>query len=292
MPAIISDIYAKLDKLGSVPEMLQKLDVLPSIDSRMAALENRFSAVENEIVNIKGELSYINGRISGSETISSQLHERLVNLEIEKDKMCIENFELREKVIDMQSRSMRENLIFAGLAETQPEKVKGADNIHTERVLQNFLRETLGFQEEIKFHVVHRLRPRKDNKPRSIIAKFERRKDRDMVLQKASTVLKNTDFSVFEQLPRGIVERRNELWPLFKEQQRLGKNVKFKGDILVVDGWPVHPNRAPRKRQTRRNPEHAHASHPYHMNYTAPAGPSYADTVRGAENRDAQRDTR
>jgi hypothetical protein len=38
---------------------------------------------------------------------------------------------------------------------------------------------------------VHRLKPKQDRSPRGIVAKFERRKDRNKVLSKAIAKLKN-----------------------------------------------------------------------------------------------------
>jgi hypothetical protein len=52
---------------------------------------------------------------------------------------------------------------------------------------------TLSFnsiEDEINFHVVHRLKPKQDKSPRGIVAKFERRKDRNKALSKAIAKLK------------------------------------------------------------------------------------------------------
>jgi hypothetical protein len=42
-----------------------------------------------------------------------------------------------------------------------------------------------------KWYVVNRLKPKQDRSPRGIVAKFERRKDRNKVLSKAIAKLKN-----------------------------------------------------------------------------------------------------
>ncbi|VDI33760.1 Hypothetical predicted protein [Mytilus galloprovincialis] len=88
--------------------------------------------------------------------------------------------------------------------------------------------------DNIKFHVVHRLRPQQDGKPRTIVATFERRKDRDRVLKAARDNLKDTQYSIYEQFPNEIMERRNILWPIFKREQRAGRRVRFKEDKLYV----------------------------------------------------------
>jgi hypothetical protein len=53
------------------------------------------------------------------------------------------------------------------------------------------------------------LKPKQDRSPRGIVAKFERRKDRNKVLSKAIAKLKNNkQFIVHEQYPIEIIDRR------------------------------------------------------------------------------------
>jgi hypothetical protein len=54
--------------------------------------------------------------------------------------------------------------------------------------------------------------------PRGIVAKFERRKDRNKVLSKAIAKLKNNkQFIVHEQYPIEIIDRRRQLVPIMKD---------------------------------------------------------------------------
>jgi hypothetical protein len=72
----------------------------------------------------------------------------------------------------------------------------------TEGKIKDFIKSELGIEDEINFHVVHRLKPKQDRSPRGIVAKFERRKDRNKVLSKAIAKLKNNkQFIVHEQYP-------------------------------------------------------------------------------------------
>ncbi|CAC5416619.1 unnamed protein product [Mytilus coruscus] len=89
-------------------------------------------------------------------------------------------------------------------------------------------------EDEMQFHAVHRLRPRDDGKPRSIIARFERRKDRDLVLQRAPATLKDTSYRVNEQLPMEIIERRNELWPIYKREKKARVRCGRKSGGIVI----------------------------------------------------------
>jgi hypothetical protein len=72
----------------------------------------------------------------------------------------------------------------------------------TEGKVKDFVKSELGIEDEINFHVVHRLKPKQDRSPRGIVTKFERRKDRNKVLSKAIAKLKNSkQFIVHEQYP-------------------------------------------------------------------------------------------
>ncbi|VDI82834.1 Hypothetical predicted protein, partial [Mytilus galloprovincialis] len=199
-----------------------------------------FSSLETELAEVKQDMKQIEGRVTGSEHVVKQIENRFCFITEEFDNMRQENMELKEKLLEVQSRSMRENLLFGGILEDPREK-DDYDNIETETVLKKFIKEKLKINEEIKFHIVHRLRPRKDAKPRTIVAKFESRKDRNKVLRAAPAKLKETSFSVFEQYPYEMVERRNVLWPIFKREQRLGNDARLKEDKLYVNGHRIYP---------------------------------------------------
>ncbi|CAG2247635.1 unnamed protein product [Mytilus edulis] len=237
LEAVLNDIYSKLQNIDTLPNLLQSLS---SIDARLGGIENRFSRMENEIVQMKNDVNRLENRVKGTECNNSELSERLNYIEMERDHIKQENYDLRERVVEMQARSMRENLLFGGIEEDTCEK-EDRDNIQTEKVLQKFIKEKLNILDNIKFHVVHRLRPRQDGKPRTIVAKFERRKDRDRVLKAARDNLKDTHYSIYEQFPNEIMERRNILWPIFKREQRAGRRVRFKEDKLYVDGRRIFP---------------------------------------------------
>ncbi|CAC5401778.1 unnamed protein product [Mytilus coruscus] len=185
-------------------------------------------------------MNQIESRVTGSEHVVTKMENRFRFITEEFDNMRQENMELKEKLLEAQSRSMRENLLFGGILEDPKEK-EDPDNVKTEAVLKKFIKEKLKINEEIKFHIVHRLRPRKDAKPRTIVAKFESRKDRNKVLRTALAKLKDRSFSVFEQYPYEMVERRNILWPIFKREQRLGNHARLKEDKLYVNGHRIYP---------------------------------------------------
>jgi hypothetical protein len=64
----------------------------------------------------------------------------------------------------------------------------------TQQILKDFLQSELEI-ENVQFHNVHRLKPRRDRKPPSIVAKFFYNKDKDSVLKAARAKLVHKPFS-------------------------------------------------------------------------------------------------
>ncbi|XP_041376613.1 uncharacterized protein LOC121389063 [Gigantopelta aegis] len=146
--------------------------------------------------------------------------------------------ELHDCVLDLQTRSMRDNLIFNGIEEKDDEE--------TEEILQTFLKDKMKIESSINFDRVHRLGRKSTNstRPRPIVAKFERYKDRENV-RRSSKVLKGTNFGVSEQFPYEIVQRRKELWPKYKEAQRRGLRASLVVDKRFIDGKRWFSDSAP-----------------------------------------------
>ena len=132
-----------------------------------------------------------------------------------------------EKVLEMQTRSMGDNLIFSDL----PEVERAETPEQKEQIVQQFLNEKLGLEENnIQFHVVHRLRRRRDNKPNSIVAKFERLKTVILSYKKSREKFDNTEYKVQEQYPPRV-SRRNELWLVYRHHlEQEHTNVKLFDD--------------------------------------------------------------
>ena len=220
-----------------------KLDMLPVINERLHNLERGFQCLQTEINEMKNQLRINSDRIFGNEQRMGHLQYTVEKIDKQNRELYNENVDLKETLLEMQTRSMKDNLIFTNLPETSNNETPE----QSETVIKNFLSNELEIEDNIELHVAHRLRPRTDNKPRSIVAKFEKRKDRNRVLKTATEKLKNTGFGVYEQYPKEIGDRRSELWPIFKRESRLEKNVKFNADKLIVDGRRIFPPSMPRK---------------------------------------------
>ena len=140
---------------------------------------------------------------------------------------------LKESILDLQCRSMKNNLIFTNLAEQPTENV--------ERKLRTFLFEQLGIEHNIQFGNIHRFGRRQNDRPRPIVARFIYHKDLRCVLENA-TWLKNTPFGIQEQFPKIIEDRRKKLYPVLKSAKKQGKNAVLVRDKLFINGVQYCPD--------------------------------------------------
>ncbi|XP_041357838.1 uncharacterized protein LOC121374793 [Gigantopelta aegis] len=156
------------------------------------------------------------------------------------------NDELHEQVLDLQVRSMKDNVLFNGIPETDDEDM--------ENVLTDFLKNQMKIEKCMTFARVHRLgkRDTRTDRVRPIVAKFECFKDRETV-RRSSRVLKDTHYGISEQFPPVIVERRKQLWPKFKEAKRRGVRASLVVDKLFIEGrrWYPDSERASSANKTR-----------------------------------------
>ncbi|CAG2208234.1 unnamed protein product [Mytilus edulis] len=102
------------------------------------------------------------------------------------------------------------------------------DHEDTEAVINNFIEKELEIPNAdlIQFQNVHRLRKRRDGKPRNIIARFTNYRDHERVRKSVPNKLKSKpQFSVNQQYPTEISNRRKALIPKLKELQRRDKHI-------------------------------------------------------------------
>ena len=144
-----------------------------------------------------------------------------------------------KKMIDVQWRTMRENLIFTGIQE--PELIENEFE-DVEKTLRSFLRNQMKIERSVEFDRVHRLGryDRHRTYPRPIIAKFEKYKDKEYVRQAAPDALSNTNYGVREQFPKEIEEKRKLLYPIAKKERQNPENkVRFVRDKLYINDREV-----------------------------------------------------
>lgn len=135
----------------------------------------------------------------------------------------------QDSITDLQCRSMKNNLIFTGLAEQPNEEI--------EIKLRRFIFEQLGIENNIAFGNVHRFGKRTNGRPRPIVARFIYHKELRLVLENA-TWLKHTPYGIHEQFPKVVEDRRKSLYPVVRDAKRKGYKAFLVRDKLFINGKP------------------------------------------------------
>jgi ribA/ribD-fused uncharacterized protein len=165
------------------------------------------------------------GRIEAMQTELNQ--EKLVNakLSIKLDMAC-------ERIVKMEAQSRRDNLLFDGIEECDP-------NEDSTSTLRNILKQKLNITNAFEIPIVrcHRLGPKREEttRPRTIIVKFQWYADR-MAIWNQRRLLKSTKIYMDEDFPQEIQERRRILTPVMKKARDMGKKAFLNVDILNVEG--------------------------------------------------------
>ena len=125
----------------------------------------------------------------------------------------------------------------------KPQPTESAPAEDTRKVLVNFIEDALGIQDAkgIELQRVHRMgKPRtgSGNGSRTVIARFLRYSDRERVF-KCGRKLKDTNFKMFEDIPKELHELRKTQMDKLKKAKKDGKRAyfnKFEPDKLFIDG--------------------------------------------------------
>ena len=136
-----------------------------------------------------------------------------------QDTMDSENHQLREEIVDLKSRSMRDNLLFFNFAEHKTSKqyvifLRDKTNRKNESCIDkvyDFCEWELNMhnvRDNVKIDRDHRIGPYKPNKVRPIVAKFNFYQDKESIKHKCAEKLQNSKLAVGDQFPKEIQQRR------------------------------------------------------------------------------------
>ena len=139
--------------------------------------------------------------------------------------------ELHDKHIDLQTRSMRENLIFTGIPLTQ--------NYATEKIIEKLMYINLKMEPIAEYDRARRLGKEYEVKDKEGRTRYS--------TKPIAKELKGTLFGISEQFPKEDNDKRKDLWPLFQDARRQKKKAFFKRDRLyLLKDMKYSPQRKPK----------------------------------------------
>lgn len=233
-----------LDRLTSMDTRLNKLD---SIEAQMINISGQVTQLDTRLVVVENKVRDSNNKLNEIEASRNFESQSLDEIKVAQDRMAAdftnleslrqENVKLSEEVIDLQSRSMRPNLLFFNFVECANDEERRMENCR-EKIL-DFCENPLGMngaKQRIKIDGAHRIGRFVAGKKRPIVVRFNYRPDKDDVKLQAREKLRDSEFRVSDQFPRIIQERRRQLIPELIKAKQEGKRAVLSYDKLYIEG--------------------------------------------------------
>ncbi|XP_041379863.1 uncharacterized protein LOC121392881 [Gigantopelta aegis] len=220
-PPWAQELSAKMD---CIFKQLEKLD---AIENSISLIQTEVKQLGERVRDVEVSQQFINTILEEDKSDIKDVKSDLSILRKSFDYMQVANNKLSEEIIDLQSRSMRDNLLFFNIAENEGENCT--------EVIKKVCVDNLDYQEPLEIDRAHRIGKLSAGKQRPIVVKFRCYPQPDAV-KKSSRKLKNTNFSIGEQFPKIVQERRKTLLPVFKEAMERGKKTALVRDKLYING--------------------------------------------------------
>lgn len=209
--------------LDGIQTQLQKLDLLQEM--------------MKDIADLKKSVDFNNELIEELRRENSSLKTTVKSLQTEMETLSKDNKQMRNTILEMQCRSMQNNIVIMGLKEGE-----GEDYATTKNVVQAFMKDELKMTEaqiaEASIEKTHRLGQVQEDpdpeKPRAVVIRFSHTDSKDAVLARGFK-LKNTNYSMFQQYPREVVDRRRVLVPIMKKYKAEKAKTRLVMDKLYVN---------------------------------------------------------
>ena len=244
----VKQIKLSMTKLDQIERTVNMINMKVSdLEVKVNSMEPRVTEVERSCTFISHENDDRKKELERARTEINKLRTDCASLNSDANALKNKNAALEAKVTDLESRSMRDNLLFYGIAERGQLE-------NCEELIKNICIDILEIPEAVdfKFDRVHRVGSYSKNKVRPIVGKFHNFKRREIVRQKAfekNAVLKHENLGIGQQWPAEVRESRKALFPIMQREKALGKDVKLVKDKLFIDNVEYKMNATDQRQQ-------------------------------------------
>ena len=225
--------------LDSIKELFEKMfkkheeTIKSIISSNNKIMNDRLDKLSNDICDFKHSLEFTQHEFTTKiKNVNEELKlikEQLVPLN--EGERCME--EIKNKLVDLEDRSRRQNLRIDGINEEPNESWD-----ECKKKVQDLFKETLGIEERIEIDRAHRTGTRRGGKQRTIILKLSSCKDKTIILKNGKR-LKGTGIYLYEDFSRETMELRKKLWEDVKRHRDHGKFSYLQYRTVVVRDNPL-----------------------------------------------------
>ncbi len=263
-PPKIDDKKSKMAD-ESTPSWVEKLDKLASKEDIKAILDTkledfkqkcfepfksevleRVTKMESEVGKFPAQLksleedfkqsldfnsNELDKKVQCLEKDNKSLHAKVNELQDLVHKQNRERIELKNKMVDLEDRSRRDNLVIEGIPDCENETKQVCEN-----KTRKFLNEKLQVKNSGKMALgrVHRIGPYKKNQTRSTIIKFDIYKQRDTVWEGRKNLPKGSRVRVRENFSKETESARAQLAPIMRIARKKNYYARLETNRLIV----------------------------------------------------------
>jgi len=188
----------------------------------------RMDNLVREMQDLKNSLNFSQGELGDMKTVSGKNVDKIKQLEQDILTYNNEVTEIVNKVDYIENQSRRNNLIFDGIKDDKKETWEQSE-VKVKEVLKTKLRLNT---DAIEIERAHR-NGRPGDRPRPIVVKFSRFKDKQSILRHAK-LLKGTSIYINEDYSERIRQKRKDLLPALRAARERGQVAHIRYDKLVI----------------------------------------------------------
>lgn len=213
---VLTDFMDKVDcSWEDIMQRLQQSALWTELETNLNRMQDEIDELSSENDSLKKRLVQTEGRLTRTEKRLDEANER---------------------ILDLTSRSMRDNVVIKNVEESRGEDLQAK--------VMNIFRDKLKIKDaemkEISIERIHRVGNPTNSRNRNIVAKLSS-KGKTKVMTHLKNLPRDDRIKIHEQYPQEINTRRNKLWPQYIEARRANKEAKFVMDKLIIDKKVIMP---------------------------------------------------
>ena len=183
--------------------------------SAITELKGRLDLQDEEILELRSDNAELRRKIAISEGEVCR-----VNKELER---------LNDKVIELTSRSMRDNMIIKNIPEEKNENVSET----IVKILTDVLQISEDDMKRISIDHAHRMGKFNTSRNRHVVVKFNT-SGKSIIQRHLKNIPSDSTLKFADQIPQEIQQQRNKLWPQFIEAKNKGNSPRWNMGKLKV----------------------------------------------------------
>jgi hypothetical protein len=206
----LQDMYQSIQDTTAGDQMDIMVKMIESLDEQMSNMQETIETLTDDNAQLTKRCTINEGRITR--------HEKIIE-------------DLREELLQVNARSLKDNVVFQNVPEQIGKDVKD--------VLLECMEKDMKMSEAdrmlIHFNKVYRQGANTGARPRDIVINVDD-EGKNMIWRHTRNLNAANKISVFTMLPRELADRKRQLVPHYKAAKAQGLRVRWAGEKLMVNG--------------------------------------------------------